>query len=75
MNVATEYLPIAQCAAALNLPVTWLKQECCARRLPSVMAGRQMYANPELVQRTIDARSLREMRRAEASARREVTHA
>jgi excisionase family DNA binding protein len=53
-------LTLGQMARRLRVPVSWLRQECEAGRIPHIRAGKAVLFNPEAVERML-------LRRAERS--------
>lgn len=50
MVSSTRLLPIAVVARQLFVPVTWLREECEAGRIPCLKAGRRILVDAQLVE-------------------------
>ena len=73
MNVVARYVTVAEAAAELGVPATWLRQQIKAGRLPHVQAGRLIRCNPAAIAEAVDAIAANAT--AASGAKEEVRHA
>jgi excisionase family DNA binding protein len=64
----TSFVPVQNAAARLGLPVSWLKAEADARRIPHVRIGRRILFNVEAVEQALLSRASRFLKSSEGVA-------
>ena len=57
MNTEPKLLPTGPMARRLRIPVSWLREEAEAGRIPAVRAGSVFLFNPKSVERVLLARA------------------
>ena len=56
MQAAHTFVSLAQLAARLDLPATWLRTEADAGRIPSIRAGRRVVFHVDSVVRALTSK-------------------
>jgi excisionase family DNA binding protein len=57
MERETPFMPATAAAARLGVPVTWLRAEAEAGRLPHIRIGKRLLFNPSAVERSLSDRA------------------